>query len=104
MYVKTAGGRVLKVTQELGEYLILEDQSQVAVVDITEVTLGYYAWDKILQALHSGYKVFYDDIEVVDPTYENDWLVFSGGCITNITKLNEETVKNLSVIQPLIGE
>ena len=89
MYVKTAGEKVLKVTQEVGEYLILEDRSQVVVVDVTEVTLGYYAWDKIL---HSGYKVFYDDI---DPTYEND-------CC--ITKLNEETVKNLNIVQPLIGE
>ena len=47
MYVKTAGEKVLKVAQGLGEYLILEDRSQVAVVDVTEVTLGYYAWDGI---------------------------------------------------------
>jgi hypothetical protein len=101
MYVKTSGERVLKVAQEVGEYLILEDRSQVAVVDITEVTLGYYAWDKILQALHSGHQVFYDDIEVVNPTYENDWLKFSG---CRMVKLNEETVKNLNAVQPLIGE
>lgn len=104
MYVKTTGEKVLKVAQELGEYLILEDRSQVAVVDVTEVTLGYYAWDKILQALHLGYKVFYGNVEVVDPTYENGWLEFSGGCMTKLAKLNKETVKNLIVVQPLIGE